>query len=752
VRRLKLLGRALIVYGVALALRLRNVREVVAGDRVLFGSDDPYYHLRRILLTLHQFPKTPPFDAYVNFPAGAAIVWPPGFDLMVAAFCWLAGLGNPSPHRAEAAAALVIPILGAAGAVVTLLLAEEILGRGRWEAFGAALLFAFLPAQQAVSTVGQLDHHVVEMPAFGCAIFFFLRALRDDPGSRFSFWGGVALALGTFCWTGSILFAGFIAIFALGQMTLDRLHGREESSAGRSALRVLFWGSLLLVPLVLVAPGDGRRTFTYLLLSWYQPALLAIATFLMPALSEIIFAAGRRRAILRASGGALAVTLLTGMAVWILRAGTGGFQFLTRQDRVVALLAESMPLWKLPPDTLVQGFSLLIYVAPVALVLLARFLIRNRFHDARLNCLLALLLFTAGLGASQARFLNYLAVPYCIMLLWAFRLGLESVQRWLKRPVWRWSWAVLATALFLAPLTPLLRASIHSLPGNLDPVLARIYPSLEWMRDRTPPTSYYWEPDRKPEYGVLADFTLGHWITAIGQRPNYCNPFSLAPWHEKPIFESARIFLAETEAEAREAMDRNVLRYVLIHETAKKLPKYARLIDAPPKEYVRRSAGGPPALTPRSYRTFGLRLALADGSESEAAGQYVPALEGFRIAHESPAAGRGPGQGSEEDLQDSTVKIFERVRGVILEGKVAPGEEVRLRVPVTTNSGRRFEYRSRAVAGSEGVFRLTVPYATEPAGTISAAPAALESAGCRIEVVLSEAEVVAGALHPVRCR
>ncbi|HEU5180663.1 MAG TPA: hypothetical protein VFW45_07710 [Candidatus Polarisedimenticolia bacterium] len=751
-RRLKLLGRALIVYGVALALRLRNVREVLVGDRVLFGSDDPYYHLRRILLTLHQFPKTPAFDAYVNFPAGAAIVWPPGFDLLVAAFCWVAGLGNPSPHRTEAAAALVIPILGAAGAVVTLLVAEEILGRGRWEAFGAALLFAFLPAQQAVSTVGQLDHHVMEMPAFGCAILFFLRALRDDPGSRYSFWGGVALALGTFCWTGSILFAGFIAIFALGQMTLDRLHGRGESSAGRSALRVLFWGSLLLVPLVIVSPGEGRRTFTFLLLSWYQPALLAIATFLMPALSEIIFAAGRRRAILRASGGAVAVTLLMGMAVWILRAGTAGFQFLTRQDRVIALKAESTPIWKLPPGTMVQCFSLLIYLAPLALLLLTRFLIRDRFHDARLNCLLALVLFTAALGATQARFLNYLAVPYCIMLLWAFRRGLESVQRWFKRPVARWSWAVLATALFLAPLAPLLRASIHSLPGDLDPVLARITPSLEWLRDRTPPTSYYWEPDRKPEYGVLADFTLGHWITAIGQRPNFCNPFSLAPWHEKPIFESARIFLAETEAEAREAMDRNVLRYVLIHETGKKLPEYARLINAPPKEYVRRSAGGPAALTPRSYRTFGLRLALADGSESEAAGQFVPALEGFRIAHESPAPGRGSAAGSDEDLQDSTVKIFERVRGVILEGKVAPGEEVRLRVPVTTNSGRRFEYRSRAVAGSDGRFRLTVPYATEPAGTISAAPAALESPGCRIEVVLSEAEVVAGALHPVRCR
>jgi dolichyl-diphosphooligosaccharide--protein glycosyltransferase len=753
VKRLKLLGRALIVYGVALALRMRNLRQVLVGDRVLFGYDDPYYHLRRILLTLHEFPKTPAFDAYLNFPAGAAITWPPGFDLLVATVCWIAGFGNPSPHRAEAVAALVIPVLGAAAAVVTLLLAEEILGRGRWEAFGAALLFAFLPAQQAISTVGRLDHHVIEMSAFGCAVLFFLRALRDDPGSRYSFWGGVSLALGIFCWTGSVLFAGFVALFALAQMTLDRLHGRGESSAGRSALRVLFWGSLLLVPLVIVSPGDGRKTITFLLLSWYQPALLALATFLLPALSEIIFAAGRRRAILRASGGALAVTVLVGLAVWILRIGTGGFQFLTRRDRVISLLVESTPVWKLRPGTLVDYFSPLIYVAPVALFFLVRFLIRDRFHDARLNCLLALLLFTAALGVSQARFLNYVAVPYCILLLWAFRLGFDAVQRRFRRPLFRWSWAILAAAIFLAPLAPLLQASVHSLPGNVDPVLARVLPSLEWMRDRTPPTSYYWEPDRKPEYGVLADFTFGHWITAIGQRPNFCNPFSLAPWHEKPIFESARIFLAETGAEASAAMDRNQLRYVLLYNNENALPDYARLINVAPEEYVRVDAAtGGASLTPRFYRTFGVKLALSDGSEHEAAGQLIPALDGFRIAHESPETRLRRVPGMAGDIQSSYVKIFERVRGAILEGKIAPGEEIRLRIAVTTNTGRRFEYRSRTAAGGDGVFRLTVPYATESAGEISASPAVLESSACRIEVALSEAEVVAGALHPVRCR
>ena len=65
----RLWGRALLIYGVALALRLRNIRGVLTEKRVLFGYDDPYYHLRRILLTLEHFPRVPAFDAYTNFPA-----------------------------------------------------------------------------------------------------------------------------------------------------------------------------------------------------------------------------------------------------------------------------------------------------------------------------------------------------------------------------------------------------------------------------------------------------------------------------------------------------------------------------------------------------------------------------------------------------------------------------------------------------------------------------------------------------------
>ena len=41
------------------------------------------------------------------------------------------------------------------------------------------------------------------------------------------------------------------------------------------------------------------------------------------------------------------------------------------------------------------------------------------------------------------------------------------------------------------------------------------------------------------------------------------------------------------------------------------------------------------------------------------------------------------------------------------------GERVRLKLPLVTNTGRRFMYRSEATAGPDGRFEFVVPYSTE---------------------------------------
>ena len=322
-----------------------------------------------------------------------------------------------------------------------------------------------------------------------------------------------------------------------------------------------------------------------------------------------------------------------------------------------------------------------------------------------------------------------------------------------KTRVTRYAAIAAGTLFFVAPLGPLLKDSTHSLPGNMDEGLVHIYPTLEWMRDKTPRTSYYLEPERKPEYGVLSDFTFGHWITAIGERPNFANPFSISAWHYKAIRESARLFLMEDETPLLAALDKNQIRYVLLYNSENAIADYALLTQRPLDEYLLEDPVTHHRVpTQRFFHTLAVRLALTDGSEYDAAGGTVPALQGFRLVHESPETRprHVPGMGA--TIQASYVKLFERIKGAALEGKTDAGAQLQLSMTVTTNTGRRFEYRAHQKAGEDGKFRFVVPYSSEPVGDVTASVTTIQAPRCRIELALTEAEVVAGAVHPVRCK
>ncbi|KUK61199.1 MAG: Oligosaccharyl transferase, STT3 subunit [Methanoculleus marisnigri] len=79
--------------------------------------------------------------------------------------------------------------------------------------------------------------------------------------------------------------------------------------------------------------------------------------------------------------------------------------------------------------------------------------------------------------------------------------------------------------------------------------------------------------------------------------------------------------------------------------------------------------------------------------------ERVPALQHYRLVHETPQNVYGSTGGSGPDLK--AVKVFEYVPGARISG------EGIIEVPVTTNTGRTFTYRQESVNGT-----FVVPYAT----------------------------------------
>lgn len=83
-----------------LFLRLIPARNALVGGEIQFYHFDSFYHLRRILYTVDNFPSTLWFDSYLNHPLGFSLSWPPLFDQIGAALSLLLG-GSPGLWRSQ---------------------------------------------------------------------------------------------------------------------------------------------------------------------------------------------------------------------------------------------------------------------------------------------------------------------------------------------------------------------------------------------------------------------------------------------------------------------------------------------------------------------------------------------------------------------------------------------------------------------------------------------------------------------------
>jgi dolichyl-diphosphooligosaccharide--protein glycosyltransferase len=115
-------GTVLVLAAICVAgfvLRTTNAATVLLGYGVVLAENDPYYHMRRVLMILADWPHVPSFDPWIDFPHGAPVVFAPLFDFGIATLALLAGLKPQQRLEIETLAAFVPPVLGALTSVAT---------------------------------------------------------------------------------------------------------------------------------------------------------------------------------------------------------------------------------------------------------------------------------------------------------------------------------------------------------------------------------------------------------------------------------------------------------------------------------------------------------------------------------------------------------------------------------------------------------------------------------------------------------
>ncbi len=720
-----------LLVGCALAafwLRASIYRDFITpSGGLLFLDPDSYDHLRRVTLGVASFPRIPAFDPYYGFPAGSGQIWSPFFDYLLSLLVVLCG-GRQNPALAETVGFWLSPVLAAVTIFLVYRFGRQLLGRTA--AMTAALVVAILPAHIMYSFAAQLDHHVAEP----LVCMLLLGSLLKAPYRRFGWLAtGFWLVFSLLIWRGAVIFWG-VAVLALLLQGHDEMKRHGTSPTAAFGTRACLGGALLLAPLCLLDLWGSSATIAFETVSWFHVLLLLASA----AALAIAGSGSIRGRWLPIAGGLLAAVLILVASPHqlghFLSEFRAGLAVIFSRDPWLDSISELHSVF-FPEGVLDWRYGTLFLsglylLGPVVSLLVWRSWRQSR-DDLRLPLFLVWNSFFFILPLFRERYMHLAAITTA---LGAGFLIARYRERLPVPPAWRPVIVGGALLLLLSPTFPFLAD-----PGGEVRLDAEeqygLRDTLAWLRDRTPPTSGFYDPRQTPEYGVLAHWGIGSYVTYLGQRPTLATNFG---WETHGLYESSVFLTTINPAVAEEIVHGNRIRYILLGNHAADLRNLWAIAAQGVKKKKLPFALMTPFTPPMSMF---YRLYFDNGATVDLPANHEDALERYRLVHVSPGGQEIPRHGFAP-----WYKVFEHVPGVVLKGRGRPGTVVSIDLELRNDQGWGFDYRDVVRARSDGTFVFHLPYATDsksgdftPQGDYT-----LDLGGERRPIRINEADVMAG--------
>lgn len=681
----------------ALGVRALPWTTVLAADRVYFAGADSYYHMRRILYSLHNFPAVLDFDRYINFPDGAKAIWSSLYDFSMA-FALLPFHSPGGEAAVERAAAWVPPVLGALTVVVLFFLVKRQFGFAA--GLFSGLFLCFLSGHYWYSQIGFIDHHAA-VALFATLLLASAMRFLGEPSKLQAVWMGVVMAVSLMLWPGSLIYVGIVEIGLL----LFLLIRVDSTFAGLFALAHGV-GFGLLLPYCAGNTWPQWGAWSPVVISNFQPWMFCVLA-LFGAVLTVLWRTFKYR---RISAVALGMVLLALSLAFLpdLRQGVAdAWGWFSKQESFQGKVSESQPLLGTGVEIAELRLSRFIYLLPFALVAMG--------FAARRPAILVFILWAILLGAAtliQKRFMNTFSIVVALAMGWSFVAAFKALPvRFRSTQNRRFGVTLALVALAVVLLLPVFTAyqlpmlnQMEVMDGGEPTNFA--WPEMQmrmqirtaqWLRENTPPTSGFLDSTKEPEYGVLANWGVGHFIEYVGRRPAVTDNFGNDIGEKN--FRLALDFFSMEPGEAKETLDRLKVRYVMV--------------------------GAPQGDKRLMHRLYG---------------EDAKGLSNFRLVFEGPRMEKMPGRAP------PLYKVFEYVKGARVEGRAPAGEKVTAKVSFMTPYGRRGVYEGFAVADEQGRYALVLPYANRGAPpAVQTNPAyVVSAAGQEAKVVVEERAVLEG--------
>lgn len=631
-------------------------------------TPDPHYHARRVINTVVNYPHLPVYDSYLSYPNGGYCIWPPAFDFICASVIYGVYWGKPTIKQVEWGCALFPIFLGLIVIFMVYLLTKLVIDQRT--ALWAAIFTAVLPSMVIWSRLGYFDHHIAESLVLITITFFLTQSNHEDKVAIIGL--GLTMGLGMLMWQGVILFVG-IAFLVL----LLRRHYK------------FFWSFALNLVIILpfcIKTHFPDSPFSYRGLSMLHILLLCLACSILLGIHLL-----RRRSIYSYIIGIIMLGLF-GFLV-LSPSFVKGFAFIVKKDPWLANIIEFQPLivqsgfWETITANRLYGRAYFLW--PILLILLYM-----TKRNCRIFILCSLILFTGLMAFLGRRYTCWFAPFYAIILAYGFMKIWDLFEKKKNLKLVRYPLtAILAVVIF----EPILKHSYENrwLSPNPEEITA-----YEWIRDHTPPTAYYYQPTKHPEYGIMCFWGDGHHLLYYARRPITASNFG----NDVPNFNiTNQFYLSESESEASSIMDSLRCHYVYLSGWQYCLRYAAIYLNRPPSTYLdfypvldnRGLITTVMMPTDRGYKTTISRLQYNMGNSFYLKNNYFPPYRHYRLLFIG---------GKNEEI-----KFYEYVSGAVILATTQPGKSGIIELDVRIGDVM-FTYRDSLNAAENGIWKTIVPY------------------------------------------
>jgi len=562
----------------------------------LYTGNDGYYHYRSVNYVLENYPYTMPFDPWTGFDVGRrAGQFGTIFDQAVATVALVVGLGSPSQETVVTVTLFAAPVVATLCAIPMYYVGKRL--GGRFGGIVAVVILALTPGMFLTRSVaGSYDHQIVEaffslvvlavgMKLLAVAqreapIYEFIRTREFELLRRPVAWGlalGVALTLAVLNWPPAIFLFGLFGIFLFFALSIEFLRGHSPDHIAIPTVVAMVTAAVLIVPFL---QTTGLQPTDYSIAHPLLALAVAAGTVFMAGTARLWDREELPRAAYPfgvAGAGLVGVGVLA-----VVAPDTLGF-FLSQLERVaglgttdtVATIGEAQA----PSDPLglfYRNYGLGFYTAVLG-VLLVVYRVVSRTRPRADYLLVAvygalMLLFTLTQNRFEIHFVIAVAAANAYVVGWVYQfVDLQDVRTDIaKIKPYQILIVVAILAVIAGPLVAtgatLSTADAAAQPGEME----QWGESLDWLSEETPEVGAYGSGgDRSLEYygtydeynvgddfeygdgdyGVLAWWDYGHYITTRGERIPVANPF------QQHATESADFLLADEETEALEILD-----------------------------------------------------------------------------------------------------------------------------------------------------------------------------------------------------